>query len=156
MPDFLVAQKAVLPKPTQHRIWSHDTHHYFNDKAYVPLDTLQILGQGGTAQVYLSYERSTQRRVACKQAYRTGHGGWRTFGTMVQEIKLMSAIVHPHCLTYLGSYTTPDSIGMLLPAADGDLKCILESELPPEQSSVQNWFGCLASAVLYLHNNHIW
>jgi serine/threonine protein kinase len=61
-------------------------------------------------------------------------------------------------LLSLRSYTDPKFIGLLIdPVADGDLRNFLDqTPFPMEDTpALRGYFGCLCSAVMYLHNEQI-
>ncbi|KAH8648726.1 kinase-like domain-containing protein [Tricladium varicosporioides] len=77
-----------------------------------------------------------------------------------RELQTLRRISHWHCVELIGSYTTTSFLGIILsPLADSNLREYLETvegsfklELV---EPIHQWFGCLATAMQYLHENKI-
>jgi serine/threonine protein kinase len=64
------------------------------------------------------------------------------------------------CTPQLGSYTNPGNLAIVMsPVADSNLEDFLQlaetSSEPHYALRIREWFGCLATAIQYLHINHI-
>ena len=64
------------------------------------------------------------------------------------------------CTPQIGSYTNPCSLAIvMLPVAESNLENFLQlaeiSSEPHYALRMREWFGCLATAIQYLHANHI-
>ena len=81
------------------------------------------------------------------------------FKKFEQEISNLKRLSHQHLVTFIGSYTDYKSVAYIMePIADCHLMTYLmqshvfiETRLP----EMRNFFGCLASAVAYLHGQRI-
>ena len=82
--------------------------------------------------------------------------GERTsFGSQVlSEIELFKSMDHPHISNFVGAYSLGSSLSIIMePVAEADLKHVLETpqEWGEVLEKISRWFGCLASALSYLH-----
>ncbi|KAL8690966.1 MAG: hypothetical protein Q9218_003704 [Villophora microphyllina] len=72
-----------------------------------------------------------------------------------KEIHNLKRLSHIHLVKLVGSYTDPKYVGLIMdPVADIDLKHYLSLEPFPKENLVclRSFFGCLASAMKYLHD----
>ncbi|KAI9774565.1 MAG: hypothetical protein M1840_002814 [Geoglossum simile] len=154
---FLQAQKLVLTKASdleksdgRHRHLDRDADAYF----YI----LRVLGRGGFGEVdhvrsKLSLEEYARKRTFRRRVFSRDKEAINTFENELTNLKRLS---HHHLVKFVGSYTDPKFIGLLMsPVADCDLKAFLERDPFPKDDLylLRGFFGCLCSAVLYLHNS---
>uniref|UniRef100_A0A8H7N087 non-specific serine/threonine protein kinase n=1 Tax=Bionectria ochroleuca TaxID=29856 RepID=A0A8H7N087_BIOOC len=77
------------------------------------------------------------------------------------ELEVLQFVDHQHIVKVVGSYTDASVVGILMtPVADQDLAAFLEKKLPPSGEAdrrlrIRTFFGCIATAIDYLHNNKI-
>ncbi|CAH0047249.1 unnamed protein product, partial [Clonostachys solani] len=77
------------------------------------------------------------------------------------ELEVLQFVDHQHIVKVVGSYTDASVVGILMtPVADQDLAAFLEKKLPPAGEAdrrlrIRTFFGCIATAIDYLHNNKI-
>lgn len=77
---------------------------------------------------------------------------------LIEELNTLKTLSHRHLVRYIGSYTDEDHIAFLMaPVADCTLKNFLHntSNIPTLSVSLRYFYGCLGSAVNYLHKNGI-
>ncbi|KAH7123691.1 kinase-like domain-containing protein [Dendryphion nanum] len=95
-------------------------------------------------------------KVIKRNYSRPRNNTWESSFTVASEIRLMSRMAHRHCAQYMGSYSTFANFGIISPRIDNVLEAYLEPDVLLQNiSSIQRWFGCLATAVEYLHRNNI-
>jgi serine/threonine protein kinase len=124
------------------------------------------LGEGATASVF-KVQHTFWDNVhdgefyACKRSTR---GTWKQqkerIWMFVQELQILRKISHPHTVRLVASYTDMKHFALVLhPMADKSLKDMLSDVLLPLQAAdsarLCQWFGCLASALTYLHEQCI-
>ncbi|KAH8730750.1 kinase-like domain-containing protein, partial [Phaeosphaeriaceae sp. PMI808] len=112
-----------------------------------------------TGEVYarktLGVATSRQRREAQLKAFNN-------------EIKVLRSLRHKHIIQYVGSYRHHRHLAIIMsPVADmGDMSRFLEDmkdtrdsvdEIPTltQRISLENWFGCLASGLAFMHHQRI-
>lgn len=74
------------------------------------------------------------------------------------ELQIIKRLDHKHVVRYVGSYTDKKDLGLLIsPVADCDLATYLQdvSNKTEHYPTLRTFFGCLATALSYLHNNSI-
>lgn len=77
------------------------------------------------------------------------------------ELEVLQFVNHQHIVKVLGSYTDAKVVGILMqPVADEDLANFLKKQLPSSDEAdrrmrIRTFFGCIATAIDYLHNNKI-
>lgn len=75
-------------------------------------------------------------------------------GSFERELGALKRLRHHHLVQYVGSYTDSKWVAfMMLPIADSDLTSWMISN--PPKKSLREAFGCLASAVSYLHQQSV-
>lgn len=71
-----------------------------------------------------------------------------------EEIQSLKRLRHHHLIQYVGSYADDTVLAFLmLPVAECNLQTWIQNQ--PPQNSVRESFGCLASALAYLHKESI-
>lgn len=71
-----------------------------------------------------------------------------------EEIQSLKRLRHHHLIQYVGSYADDTVLAFLmLPVAECNLQTWIQNQ--PPQNSVREFFGCLASALAYLHKESI-
>ena len=158
-------------------------HGHFAPGEQLPFDILSQLGSGGHGQVdrissKLSFRQYALKRVRRKAAF--GNASSReALKAFVREINILRSLTHKHMVQYIGSYSDRRYLGLIMsPVADSDLAVYLErlcsslqshhgSEilppmsqytqrmLPDIMSNLRTFFGCLASALAYLHSQNV-
>ena len=119
------------------------------------------LGNGGFGKVDEVYGRLTlhrfaRKRIARGRTFNRDRVKLRDFGNELSNLKRLS---HRHLVKLIGSYTDKTYVGFLMtPVADMDLDTYLASnDIDPvdKKNCLRMFFGCLATAVEYLHKQKI-
>lgn len=135
--------------------WSEDVHLNFLDEEHNHLKTIKRLGSGGSGTVDHVWCPSSRKNYARKIVVRSFEG----FRILANEIKMLKAVSHRHCVSLTGSYTDTRVVALLSePVADMNLSTFLDTD-PLSQDRkqlLQTSFGCLSSALTYLHQKGIW
>lgn len=101
----------------------------------------------------LSLEEYARKRITRPKNFSRDKAQMRMF---INELANLKRLRDEHLVRLVGSYTDLRYIGLLMePVADCDLKQFLDqTPFPPGNLSLlRRSFGCLASAVKYLHEN---
>ncbi|KAH7311624.1 kinase-like domain-containing protein [Stachybotrys elegans] len=120
------------------------------------VEAMRTLGKGGAGVVLeVKCERSQQVYALKRIARKTDPRDAREQMKYVSgELAVLRRISHCHCIRFVGSYTEPNHIGILMhPVADCNLKQFLEEfqASPRDESLLAGFFGCLATALMHLH-----
>ncbi|CAN9080896.1 unnamed protein product [Alternaria alternata] len=130
------------------------------------------LGEGGTATVstvqLTTFDNPDNGRLyACKRLARDNSREQKKhLQPFIDELHILrkishpSTVRHPHMVRLVASYTDLSYFAFVLhPVADRSLKDMLESANLSDRregfTSLRQWFGCLASALVYLHGQSI-
>jgi hypothetical protein len=101
----------------------------------------------------LSLEEYARKRISRAKNFKKDKAKMKMF---INELGNLKRLSHAHLVRLVGSYTDPNHIGLLMePIADCDLKAFLsQTPFPPGSLLVlRRSFGCLTSAVKYLHDS---
>ena len=135
-------------------------HLYCPQSADDYFQSLKELGDGGFGQVDHVWSRLSLKDYARKRIPR-GRSFKRdkvNIANFVKELETLKLLQHRHLVRLIGSYTDPKWVGLIMhPVADMNLATYLnrEMDLRQRQICIRRFYGCLASAVLYLHENQI-
>lgn len=119
------------------------------------------LGRGGFGTVDQVFSRQSMRpyarkRLARGKTFKRDREQLRTFENELRHLKTLS---HRHLVKLIGSYTDRTYVGLIMtPVADMNLDEFLnDTSIKPadRQHCLRRFFGCLATAVEYLHQNRI-
>lgn len=135
-------------------------HMYFPQSADAYFQSLKELGDGGFGQVdhvwsRLSLRDFARKRIPRGRSFKRDKQAIASFEKELENLKLLS---HRHLVKLIGSYTDKHWVGLIMdPVADMDLAAYLNIEIDPRerQTCLRRFYGCLANAVLYLHQNKI-
>jgi serine/threonine protein kinase len=73
-----------------------------------------------------------------------------------EEIQILKRLNHHHTVRYMGSYTSPTVLGLIMtPIADLDLAQYLELANASDYVELRTFFGCLATGLDYLHQSMV-
>ena len=78
--------------------------------------------------------------------------------SLIRELSYLKALSHTHLVRYISSYTDEKHIAFLMqPVADYDLEKLLKNlgRAGTGAECLRPYFGCLAGAIQYLHENKI-
>ena len=146
---FLEFQHIVCSKR-----WAEGTHLNFITVDHEYLETQKELGSGGTGAVDHVFCQTVRKNYARKVINRNADG----LLMFANEVKLLKAVRHVHCVTWSCSYTDPHVLAIMVePVADMNLGTFLDaSPIPPDRKELlQTSFGCLSTALAYLHDKGI-
>ena len=136
--------------------------HCYLDGTEEPLfNVILHLGSGSFGQVSRIESRVTCKHYALKTVRRRAAYGpnWRqVMREFITEMTIMRGLRHSHIVQYIGSYTDKKDLGLVMsPVADCDLAVYLESccTQPNLHPTLRTFYGCLASALAYLHDHDI-
>lgn len=174
------AQNIILTKSLD---LEHGRHRHFTPGEALPFEILGRLGSGGYSQIDKIVSKVSCRQYALKRMRRRvafGNNSKEAMERFKSEIRIVKNLEHRHIVQYVGSYTDKSYLGLVMsPVADTDLAAFLEqtsvyvrAALPENAessmirlryqaramemcSTLQTYFGCLATALAYLHDRSI-
>lgn len=151
----LTGQAANLErKGSEHQLIHGSANDYFVFRRF--------LGDGGFGDVDHVQSRLSLRSFARKRIPRGKlfSKDKRRIEMFQNELANLKKLSHHHLVTLIGSYTDRECVGLLMtPVADCNLSSFLKSDfalsLESKQVYIRRFFGCLATAVQYLHSQKI-
>ncbi|KAJ8110162.1 hypothetical protein OPT61_g6924 [Boeremia exigua] len=159
---FLQNQELVFNIRTIRLEHEESSHGHFRDASAIPFKKIGELGKGGFGSVDRVLSTITHREYARKQlprgrTFRKDKEVLRAFEQELSRLKSLSKNQHQHVVKLIGSYTDPRYVGIITsPVADRNLHEHLTQDLGPgPKSFLRPFFGCLASALCYLHDNNV-
>jgi serine/threonine protein kinase len=156
--DIVQTQHVILTKSLD---LENGQHCHYNSEEQRPFTINSYIGSGSFGHVRVVESCVTYKQYALKTIRRK-----IAFGTKSKEImsvfnaemKIMKCLQHRHIVRYIGSYADRNDLGLLMsPVADCDLATYLEKAcMTPEcHPTLRTFFGCLATALSYLHDKGI-
>lgn len=126
-----------------------DEHHNLrSNDPWGNLKKIEELGSGGSGVVYKVQNGYNGQIYALKQIDRSKRKA-------AEELNMLKRVRHQNIVSFVGSFTSPNYLGLLMePAADYNLSKYL-SEAESDDSKrllLLGYFGCLLDALHYLHN----
>ena len=167
LPGFLDPRLRTNVVDTQHLILTksldleNGQHCNYNSEEQRPFTVHSYIGSGSFGQVRVIESRVTYKRYALKTIRRKIAFGTKSKEVMRSfnaEMKIMKHLQHRHIVRYIGSYTDHKDLGLLMsPVADCDLGAYLEKACKTQKChpTLRTFFGCLATALSYLHDKGI-
>ncbi|KAH0542810.1 hypothetical protein FGG08_002858 [Glutinoglossum americanum] len=137
--DFLALQPLVLSEQASEVESGEGRHRHFSEDGNLYFRRIKRLGGGGFGEVDHVWNKAAITEF------------WRELGIL----KLLS---HHNLVKLVGSYTDPKYAGLIMsPVADSNLAEFLGADPFPtgRVSCLRQFYGCLTSALLYLHSNKI-
>lgn len=129
---------------------------------------IKSLGRGAFSIVDEVVHLTTRLRLARKSVIKPTQSSRRASSLaassrqIAAEIEILRSLRHPHIIRLLGSYTMGQQSFLLLsPAADTNLAEYMMQQAVDHDSKgttlmrFAQWYGCLASALHYLHGNSV-
>ena len=113
------------------------------------------LGEGGTAVVFLAWEKKHDRRVVLKVMKPDAQA---LFGheRFLEEVRLASALSHPHILPFIDSGRADGLLYYVMPHVEGEsLYERLEREAPLDPSAALPILRDVAEALAYAHGEGV-
>ncbi|EKG22289.1 hypothetical protein MPH_00356 [Macrophomina phaseolina MS6] len=153
--SFLQYQHVVFPDDLKGQTRPHVQ---FQNEVDCNLDECGILGHGYYGIVDRARGKLSKIEYARKRVRKAQSAVQRARVEAFEvELETLKRLRHHHLVQYVGSYTDPKWVAfMMLPIADCDLKEWMTSKTSkPSVQNVREAFGCLASAVSYLHQESV-
>ncbi|KAL1643729.1 hypothetical protein SLS58_004744 [Diplodia intermedia] len=160
------AQTLILTKSVDLEKGENGRHWHFAKGEPQPFKVVGVLGSGGYSQVHrirstISFKEYALKRIRRRRAF--GNASKEAVRQFTSELKLLKCLKHKHTAQYVGSFTDPAYLGLIMaPVADMNLAEYLETiSAHPEHLrrsdliTLRSFFGCLASALQYLHDASI-
>jgi serine/threonine protein kinase len=152
--NFLAAQHLVASTVLEFEKGSK--HYHFSQAEDVPLFKLSELGRGQFGSVDrvrsdVSFQEYARKLIPRGRTFQKDKKILRDFENELHSLRKLS---HHHIVQLVGSYTDPKFVGIIMsPVADCNLKEYLWGNF--ESSLVTTFFGCLAVAIRFLHENQV-
>jgi serine/threonine protein kinase/tetratricopeptide (TPR) repeat protein len=164
--QFVGAQNLVMTKSMDLERGEGGQHCYFRQDEPLPFEIKGILGSGGFGQVDRVLSTISFREYALKRVSRSAVFSGRTeednrrraecVKQFIAEIRALKRLKHRHVVEFVGSYTDPKYIGLIMsPVADMDLFAYLAGADTARYRELRTFFGCLARALAFLHEQGI-
>ncbi|KAH7341207.1 WD40-repeat-containing domain protein [Pyrenochaeta sp. MPI-SDFR-AT-0127] len=157
--EFVAFQHLVMTKSMDLEKGENGQHCYFDQGESFPFETKGVLGTGAFGQVdrvlsLVSYKEYARKRVPRTKLF-SGRQA-EDFKRFIAEIELLKRLKHPHIVEFVGSYSDPKFLGLImLPIAEMDLSTYLDRADASKHSELRTFFGCLTRALEFLHANHV-
>lgn len=156
---FLRMQDCVLTSTTLFGNCEFGEHIHFARQEQIPFQKKGILGGGSESQVERVVSTISKREYARKIVRRKVFGRFQEgLETFKNELHVLKSVRHQHVVEIFGSYTDPYYAALIMsPVADCDLSAFLRQapKSHEKMSSIRTFFGCLATAMSYLHRIRI-
>ncbi|KAF3923439.1 Ankyrin-1 [Orbilia brochopaga] len=177
---FVRAQPLVLTKAIDLEKGERGRHRHFGSDEPLPFKSKGPLGAGGFGAVDRVVSTVSGKEYARKRLPRGVMGKGSGAGPKAKEhmkafraeLEVLKRLRHRHVVEYVGSYTDTQHLGIIMaPVADGNLAWFLDTittadnsfktsssdqTSPAEKRALlRTFFGCLASALDYLHSSQI-
>jgi serine/threonine protein kinase len=157
---FLELQPLVLATQAADVESGKGRHRHFAQDGDIHFKRIKQLGKGGFGEVdhvfgRLSFDEFARKRIPRGKTFQKDKMAILDF---VRELEILKRLSHRHLVKYIGSYTDPKYIGIIMsPVADSNLAQFLEASPFPTERFIclRRFYGCLSSALLYLHENKI-
>ena len=157
---FLEKQGSVMTETASIEGGLKAKHANFADSADNHLEALDELGKGGSGQVdrirsKLSRKEYARKRLKRQETFEQNAEALKLFKREVDHLKKLK---HRHLVRYVGSYTDPHYVGIIMdPVAEMNLQEFLSQSVfkPAEYVCIREAFGCLCSAIKYLHSQNV-
>jgi serine/threonine protein kinase len=167
LPSFLDPRIKAAIVESQHIIFTKSIdlekgiHCYLDSTEELPFNRINYIGSGAYGQVSRIESKVTCKPYALKTIRRRAAYGLKSRQVMrqfISEMKIMKSLRHHHIVRYIGSYTDKKDLGLVIsPVADCDLAVYLHTYCtqPVLYPTIRTFYGCLASALAYLHDRRI-
>ncbi|KAJ5025737.1 kinase-like protein [Bipolaris maydis] len=131
--QFVATQDLVMTKSMDLEKGEEGQHCFFREHKSLPLEMKGVLGSGGFGRVdrvlsLISFQEYALKRVPRSAAF----SGRKTeaIKQFIAKIKASKRIKHHHVVDFVGSYTDPKHMGLIMsPVADIDLSAYLATFL---------------------------
>ncbi|OAQ85765.1 serine/threonine protein kinase [Purpureocillium lilacinum] len=157
--QFLDRQEMAYSQSKTFQLESGEQKHaYFSKEDPLPFRVIARLGRGAHGSVDKVMSNFSQREYA-RKLFRKSRGlraeDVQAFKT---ELGILKRVTHRHCVSLVATYSDPKYFALLMePVGDYNLaeyytRCRNE---PDKHSLMRGFFGCLVSAVQYLHDSKV-
>jgi serine/threonine protein kinase len=156
---FLDSQKLILTRSMDLEKGAKGHHCHFEKGESLPFESKGVIGSGGFGQVdrilsQISFKEYARKRVPRKLAF--GRLGVGALKGMIGEIEAMKKLKHHHIVEFVGSYTDPKYLSVIMyPVAEQDLCRYLEKAGSANHAEMRTFFGCLTTGLQFLHDRQI-
>jgi serine/threonine protein kinase len=135
-------------------------HGHFGDSTEIPLKKIGELGKGGFGTVDRVVSTFSNRDYARKliPRGRTFRKDKLVLQAFVKELSSLKRLSHRHLVSLVASYTDKRFVALIMsPVADCNMETLLaqSSSAHPARPFLRSFFGCLTTALGYLHDNRI-
>ncbi|KAI9773521.1 MAG: hypothetical protein M1839_002057 [Geoglossum umbratile] len=157
---FLELQSLVLSTQAIEVESVGGRHRHFSEDGDVHFRHIKTLGEGGFGTVDHVWGRLALNEFARKRMLRgkTFKRDKAAIAAFEGELAILKRLSHRHLVKLVGSYTDPKYVGLIMsPVADCNLAQFLGTDpfLTAQLPCLRRFYGCLGSALLYLHTNKI-
>ena len=157
--SFVRIQGLVLTKSMDLEKGKAGQHWHYKQGESPPFETKGVLGRGGFGQVdkvlsLISFKEYAKKQVPRALAFR----GQRKehMKLFIAEIEILKRLKHRHIVELVGSYTDSRYMALIIsPVAEMDLGAYLTRATMSNYPELRTFFGCLAAALEYLHEQSI-
>jgi hypothetical protein len=159
--QFLDLQNYVLTAHADQLEKEGEPHQNVEGSANDYFITARELGRGSFGQVdhvfgRLSIESFARKRIPRGKSFRRDQQAIKSFEN---ELKTLKTLSHRHLVKLISSYTDRDWVGLIMkPVAECNFEHFLSDEdidHIDRKTCIRRFFGCLATAVDFLHQNQI-
>jgi serine/threonine protein kinase len=158
--SLLQTQSVILAEGIDLKDGEDGRHMHFAKGVPLPFKMISILGSGGFGQVdkvvsKLSNNVYARKRIPRAKLFGKNRSSMKSY---TSELEVLKRLKHRHVVKLVGSYTDPIFLGLVMsPVADCNLSDYLTQDpiSPDKKSLLRSFFGCLATALAYLHNARI-
>ena len=143
-------------------------HYEYSDHRKIPFKSRKTLGVGSYAAVdeVEGISRPFQSEVYARKTIKIWpkHTARRIISTIQNEVEIFNQVDHPHFVKLVATYEYEDNFAIIMkPVAEMDLEVYLvglddkfwSTEGCQLRDQLEPWFGCLVSAINYLHHKNI-
>jgi serine/threonine protein kinase len=134
-------------------------HCHYKQGEQPPFEKLGVPRRGGFGQVdrvrsLISSKEYARKQVPRGLAFRGRQK--EDVRRFIDEIEIMKLLKHDHIVEYVGSYTDPRYISLImLLIAEMDLGVYITRATVSNRPELRTFFGCLATALEFLHEQKI-
>jgi hypothetical protein len=157
---FLHLQNIVCPRVPVEELESGGDHLHFDASADDYFPTAHPLYHGQFTVVDHVYSSLSLRQYVRKRIERgqSSNEDLKRLASFEKQLRALKKLTHWHIVNFVGSYTDPFCLGIIMtPVADSDLEAYLtlSDDSNVRKQYVRRFFGCLATALEYLHGENM-
>jgi len=156
---LLNVQQLILTRSKDLERGEEGGHCRFGKGDHFPFEEVRLLGKGAYGEVHLvrsllSFKEYARKRVPRGLVFDKHQRD--SLNKFVAEIQILKRLKHHHIVRFVGSYTDPRYIGLLMsPVALTDLRTYMQNATSSDYPHLRTSFGCLAKALEFLHSQKI-